>query len=131
VTEAASRISVHPKVRAWMVERQREMGIGGGVVMEGRDIGTKVFPDADLKIFLDADPVIREQRRLDQQQVKGAPAQAMAAELRERDLRDRTRAVSPLVAADDAVVIDSTNLSEDDVVNRIEKLVEQRLTAKR
>ena len=71
VTEAASRISVHPKVREWMVARQREMGIGGGVVMEGRDIGTKVFPDADLKIFLDADPVIREQRRLDQQRVKG------------------------------------------------------------
>jgi len=131
VTEAASRVSVHPKVRVWMVERQREMGIGGGVVMEGRDIGTKVFPDADLKIFLDADPVIREQRRLDQQQVKGAPAEAMAAELRERDLRDRTRAVSPLVAAEDAIVIDSTNLSEDDVVNRIEKLVEQRLAATR
>ena len=73
VTEAASRVSVHPKVREWMVERQREMGTGGGVVMEGRDIGTKVFPDADLKIFLDADPVIREQRRLDQQRVKGAP----------------------------------------------------------
>src|SRR5208283_6028602 len=55
VTEAASRISVHPKVREWMVARQQEMGAGGGVVMEGRDIGTKVFPDADLKIFLDAD----------------------------------------------------------------------------
>src|SRR5437588_2979698 len=65
VTEAASRVSVHPPVREWMVARRREMGIGGGVVMEGRDIGTKVFPDADLKIFLDADPVIREQRRLD------------------------------------------------------------------
>ncbi len=127
VTEAASRISVHPKVREWMVARQREMGIGGGVVMEGRDIGTKVFPDADLKIFLDADPVIREQRRLDQQQVKGAPAQAMAAELRERDRRDRTRAASPLVAAEDAIVIDSTNLSEDEVLNRIEQLVAQRL----
>ncbi len=127
VTEAASRISVHPKVREWMVARQREMGIGGGVVMEGRDIGTKVFPDADLKIFLDADPVIREQRRLDQQQVKGAPAQAMAAELRERDRRDRTRAASPLVAAEDAIVIDSTNLTEDEVLNRIEQLVAQRL----
>ncbi len=131
VTEGASRVSVHPKVREWMVARQREMGIGGGVVMEGRDIGTKVFPDADLKIFLDADPVIREQRRLDQQRVKGAPAQAMAAELRERDLRDRTRAASPLVAAEDAVVLDSTNMSEDDVLNRIEELVEQRLMARR
>jgi len=130
VTEAASRVSVHPKVREWMVERQREMGIGGGVVMEGRDIGTKVFPDADLKIFLDADPVIREQRRLDQQQVKGASAQTMAAELRERDRRDRTRAASPLVAAEDAVVLDSTNMSEDEVLNRIEELVEQRLAAR-
>jgi CMP/dCMP kinase len=129
VTEGASRVSVHPKVREWMVARQREMGIGGGVVMEGRDIGTQVFPDADLKIFLDADPVIREQRRLDQQKVKGPSAQTMAAELRERDRRDRTRAASPLVAAKDAVVLDSTNLSEDDVLNRIEELVEQRTLA--
>src|ERR1035441_6551290 len=131
VSEAASRVSVHPKVREWMVARQREMGIGGGVVMEGRDIGTKVFPDADLKIFLDADPVIREQRRLDQQKVKGAPAQAMAAELRERDRRDRARAASPLVAAEDALVLDSTNMSEDEVLDRIEELVEQRLAQRR
>jgi len=126
VTEAASRVSVHPKVREWMVARQREMGIGGGVVMEGRDIGTKVFPDADLKIFLDADPVIREQRRLDQQKVKGVSAEAMAAELRERDLRDRTRAASPLVAAEDAVVLDSTHLGEDEVLARIETLVNEK-----
>jgi CMP/dCMP kinase len=131
VSEAASRVSVHPKVREWMVARQREMGIGGGVVMEGRDIGTKVFPDADLKIFLDADPVIREQRRLDQQKVKGPSAVAMAAELRERDRRDRTRAASPLVPAEDAVVLDSTNMSEDEVLNRIEQLVQQRLAAVR
>ena len=124
VSEGASRVSVHPKVREWMVARQREMGIGGGVVMEGRDIGTKVFPDADLKIFLDADPVVREQRRLDQQKVKGARAQAIAAELRERDLRDRTRAASPLIAAEDAVVLDSTHMSEDEVLKRIEELVE-------
>jgi cytidylate kinase len=131
VTEAASKVSVHPAVREWMVARQREMGIGGGVVMEGRDIGTKVFPDADLKIFLDADPVIREQRRLDQQKVKGAPAEAMAAELRERDHRDRTRATSPLVAASDAVVLDSTHMSEDDVLDRIMELVDERLMARR
>jgi len=130
VTEGASRVSVHPKVREWMVARQREMGLDGGVVMEGRDIGTKVFPDADIKIFLDADPVIREQRRLDQQHVKGPPAQAMATELRERDQRDRTRAASPLVAAEDAVVLDSTNMSEDEVLDQIEQLVEQRLTDK-
>ena len=127
VTEAASRVSVHPRVREWMVARQREMGEGGGVVMEGRDIGTKVFPDADLKIFLDADPVVREQRRMEQQRVKGEVAAGLAAELRERDRRDRTRAVSPLVAAKDAVVIDSTQLSEDEVVERVEELVKNQL----
>ena len=127
VSEAASRVSVHPQVREWMVARQRELGTGGGVIMEGRDIGTKVFPDAELKIFLDADPVVREQRRLDQQKMKGASAQATAAELRERDRRDRTRATSPLVPADDAVIIDSTNLSEDEVLRRIEEFVEQKL----
>jgi cytidylate kinase len=127
VTEAASRVSVHPAVREWMVARQQDMGKDGGVVMEGRDIGTKVFPHADLKIFLDADPVVREQRRLDQNKIHGPSAESMAAELRERDRRDRTRAASPLVAASDAVIIDSTNLSEDDVLLQIEKLVDAKL----
>jgi cytidylate kinase len=127
VTEAASRVSVHPKVREWMVAHQRAMGTGGGVVMEGRDIGTKVFPDADLKIFLDADPVIREQRRMQQQKLQGELAASVAAELRERDRRDRTRATSPLVAAPDAVVIDSTSLAEDEVLEKIEELVAKRL----
>ena len=122
VTEAASRVSVHPKVRAWMVARQREMGAGGGVVMEGRDIGTKVFPDADLKIFLDADPVVREQRRMEQQKITGEVAANLAADLRERDRRDRTRAASPLVAATDAIVIDSTKLNEDEVLAQVEEL---------
>ena len=127
VTEAASRVSVHPGVRAWMVAQQREMGLGGGVVMEGRDIGTKVFPDADLKIFLDADPVVREQRRMEQQKIKGEVAASVAAELRDRDHRDRTRAASPLVAATDAVVIDSTSLSEDEVLARVEELASKKL----
>ncbi len=127
VTEAASRVSVHPAVRAWMVVHQRELGGGGGIVMEGRDIGTKVFPDADLKIFLDADPVVREQRRLQQQQAKGEVEASVAAELRERDRRDRTRSVSPLVAAPDAVVIDSTAMSEDDVLARVEDLAQKKL----
>ena len=129
VTEAASRVSVHPKVREWMVARQRQMGLGGGVVMEGRDIGTKVFPDADVKIFLDADPVIREQRRLEQQKVSGASAKILASELRDRDHRDRTRATSPLVAAADAAVIDSTELTEDDVLAKIEDLVRMKQAA--
>jgi|ERR1035441_264240 cytidylate kinase len=126
VTEAASRISIHPKVREWMVARQREMGAGGGVVMEGRDIGTQVFPHADLKIFLDADPVVREQRRMEQQKIKGDVAASVAAELRERDRRDRTRTASPLVAASDAVVINSTALSEDEVLAKVEELVREK-----
>jgi cytidylate kinase len=95
--------------------------------MEGRDIGTKVFPDADLKIFLDADPVVREQRRMEQQKIKGEVAASLAADLRERDRRDRTRAASPLMAADDAVVIDSTKLNEDEVLARVEELALSRL----
>ncbi len=126
VTEGASRISVHPKVREWMVAHQRAMGAGGGVVMEGRDIGTKVFPDADLKVFLDADPVIREERRMAQQKISGEVAANVAAELRERDKRDRTRAASPLVAAEDAIVIDSTSMSENDVLAKVEELARER-----
>src|SRR6201982_3418486 len=125
VTEAASRVSVHPKVREWMVARQRELGADGGIVMEGRDIGTKVFPDGDVKIFLDAAPVIREQRR--SKQSRTTTPEAMAAELRERDRRDRTRANSPLEAAPDAIVLDSTALSEDEVLRRVEELVERKL----
>src|SRR6266576_4492636 len=127
VSEAASRVSVHPQVRKWMVARQRELGANGGVVMEGRDIGTKVFPDADIKVFLDADPVIREQRRVQQQHLRGASTESMAAELRERDRRDRTRANSPLEPAPDAVVLDSTSLSEDEVLQRVEALVDKKL----
>jgi cytidylate kinase len=126
VSQAASRVSVHPDVREWMVARQRELGAAGGVVMEGRDIGTQVFPDADVKIFLDADPVIREQRRI-QQHAGKASAEATAAELRERDRRDRTRATSPLEPAPDAVILDSTSLSEEEVMQRVEELVAAKL----
>jgi cytidylate kinase len=127
VTEGASRVSVHPKVRTWMVARQQEMGETGGVVMEGRDIGTKVFPLADVKIFLDADPVVREQRRLAQRNLPQTASAAIAAELRERDRRDRTRLASPLVPAPDAIILDSTFLSEDEVLAKAEDLVRQKL----
>jgi cytidylate kinase len=110
-----------------MVERLREMGTGGGVVMEGRDIGAKVFPHADVKVFLDADPTVREQRRLEQMKAKGASAEALAAELRERDRRDRTRKASPLEPAADAVILDSSALSEEEVLQKIEGLVQQKL----
>jgi cytidylate kinase len=127
VTDAASRVSVHPAVRAWMVARQQEMGAGGGVIMEGRDIGTVVFPGADVKIFLEAEPDVRVERRLRQ---RGAGAQQnphVAAELAKRDQRDRTRTASPLVPASDAVILDSTHLTIDQVVERAEELVRQKL----
>ena len=129
VTNAASRVSVHPAVRQWMVERQRELGAGGGVIMEGRDIGTKVFPNAAVKVFLDAQPEVRQERRLLQRAEKGAQAerQRIATELQERDLRDRTRTASPLVPAEDAVIIDSSHLSIDQVVDKVEELVRAKL----
>ena len=127
VSEGASRVSVHPKVREWMVARQQEMGAAGGVIMEGRDIGTKVFPLADVKIFLDADPVVREQRRLAQRNLPQTAAATIAAELRERDHRDRTRLSSPLVPAPDATILDSTSLTEDEVLARAEELVKAKL----
>jgi cytidylate kinase len=128
VTEGASRVSVHPKVREWMVEHQRAMGEGGGVIMEGRDIGTKVFPDADVKIFLDAAPEVRQDRRLRQHAMSGREkAASVAAEIQQRDQRDRTRVASPLVPANDAVIIDSTALSIEEVEKEIERVVRQKL----
>ena|SRR6185437_6633845 len=127
ITEAASRVSVHPAVRAWMVKRQRELGADGGVVMEGRDIGTKVFPDAEVKIFLDAAPEVRGSRRFQQQPAAAAPPESVLAELHARDERDRTRANSPLVAAHDAVLIDSTHLTLDQVVQQATDIIENKL----
>jgi len=127
VTEAASKVSVHPPVREWMVCRQQEMGAGGGIVMEGRDIGTKVFPDAEVKIFLDAAPETRGARRFLQNPAVARPEAAVLAEMRARDERDRNRANSPLVAAADAVVIDSTHMTLEQVVARATEIVEQRL----
>jgi cytidylate kinase len=126
VTDAASRVSVHPRVREWMVSLQREMGEGGGVVMEGRDIGTQVFPNADVKIFLDAAPEVRGDRRF-KQQAGVSPHAAVTKEIRERDQRDRTRAASPLEPAPDAVLIDSTELTLDEVIARVEKVIAEKL----
>ena len=129
VTAAASRVSVHPGLRAWMVTQQRTLGAAGGVVMEGRDIGTTVFPDADVKIFLDADPAVRGARRF-QQIAPGQPghsnyllAEAVLRDLKERDQRDRERADSPLRPAIDALVIDSTRLTLEQLLERAERLV--------
>jgi len=129
ITDAASKVSVHPLVREWMVQRQREIGAGGGIVMEGRDIGTKVFPDAEVKIFLDAAPEIRGTRRFLQSPAADAPEASVVAELQARDQRDRTRANSPLVPATDAVLIDSTYLTLDQVLSRAVEIIDARLQA--
>ena len=129
VSDAASRVSVHPRVREWMVAHQREMGKLGGVIMEGRDIGTKVFPDADVKIFLDAKLDVRAQRRVTQVSAADDPSRAkqIAEQMAQRDRRDSTRAESPLVPAPDAVIIDSSQMTIEQVIHRIEEIVEQRL----
>jgi CMP/dCMP kinase len=145
VTSAASRVSVHPRLRAWMVQQQRALGAEGGVVMEGRDIGTAVFPDAEVKIFLDAAPEVRGNRRFRQvapietitarqnesrqrpdpqtPEEHRAAEQAILEEMRERDRRDRNRAESPLKPASDAVILDSTAMTLEEVLTHAERIV--------
>ncbi len=133
VTDAASRVSTHAEVRLWVVSRLREMSAKGGVIMEGRDIGTVVFPDAEVKIFLDAEPGVREERRVSQVNAQDDPAHAekLKQALRERDRRDTTRASSPLKAAEDAVHIDSSRLSIEEVIARAEQIVAEKLKQQR
>ena len=131
VTDAASRVSVYPSVRAGMVKRQQEMAQKRGVVMEGRDIGTVVFPDAEVKIFLDAAPEVRGMRRYDQIERKGeatAPPEEVIRDLRARDERDRNRADSPLRPAADAFILDSTNLTLDEALKAAESAVDEWLS---
>ena len=127
VTAAASRVSVHPQVRHWMVEQQRRMGAAGGVVMEGRDIGTVVFPDAEVKVFLDAAPEVRGSRRFKQGEPvnRGEGQEDVLRELQERDARDRNRAESPLRPAEDATVIDTTGMSLEQVLQEVEARVRE------
>jgi cytidylate kinase len=131
VTEAASRVSIFPLVRAWMVRHQQQLAAQGGVVMEGRDIGTVVFPHAEVKIFLDAAPEVRGQRRYDQLGQKGrtspTPPEDVLRDLRARDARDRNRADSPLKPAPDAVILDSTNMSLQEAVTAAEDIVAAKL----
>jgi cytidylate kinase len=111
VSQAASRLATVPEVRTFLVRAQRGLARGGGVVMEGRDIGTVVLPNADLKFFLDASVEERARRRWKELRAKGKhdPLKDIQTAIRERDHRDRTRAVSPLCAAPDAVVLDTTH----------------------
>ncbi len=131
VTDAASRVSIFPAVRAWMVRLQQEVAAQGGVVMEGRDIGTVVFPHAEVKIFLDAAPEVRGQRRYDQLGQQGrepaSPPEEVIRDLRARDERDRNRADSPLKPAADAVILDSTNMTLEEAVTAAEAIVEAKL----
>ncbi len=123
VSNAASTIAAQPAVRRALVQKQRAMAETTSVVMEGRDIGTVVFPDAAVKIFLDANPSERLRRRADE---TGADPGSLSSQMRERDERDRGRAESPLVQAPDAVYIDSTGLSPEEVEEAILKVIRAR-----
>jgi len=130
VSNGASKIAVVPGVRRAMVSKQREIGERTSVVMEGRDIGTVVFPNAQVKVYLDASLEERVRRRLEEMRSKGQPADAdqLSAQMKERDLRDSTRADSPLAQAPDAVYLDSTALSIEEVIEAILKIVRSRVT---
>ena len=122
VTRAVSLVAANPEVRRELVSRQRDwVGRRGGGVLEGRDIGTVVFPDAELKVFLTADPEERAQRRA--KEVAGLDYEVVAADLARREALDTSRDTDPLVEAADAVQIDTTGLTIDQVVSRIEELL--------
>jgi cytidylate kinase len=128
VDQAAAVVARHAAVRAVLVDRQRQMGEGGGIVMEGRDIGSVVFPHADVKVFLDASPEERARRRAhDPAHAAGRSAAAVgtvAAALEARDRTDRTRAVSPLAQAADAIYLDTTSMPVDKVVEAVMAIVD-------
>jgi CMP/dCMP kinase len=128
IDKVASSVARLPKVRDVLVARQREIGAEGGVVMEGRDIGTVVFPDAHVKVYLDASTEERARRRAnDSAHAGGGAGQAAVAEaIQARDTSDRTRAASPLMAAADAVHIDTTDMPIAQVVDRVLDLVKAR-----
>jgi cytidylate kinase len=123
VSQAASEVSLVPAVRRALVQKQREIGEQVSIVMEGRDIGTVVFPDATVKIFLDAIPEERATRRANE---VALPAEIVERQIRERDQRDRKRAESPLVQAPDAIYVDTTGLSIDEVEAAILKIIRDR-----
>ena len=134
VTKAVSAVSAVPAVRARLVGLQRELAAGpGSVVVEGRDIGTVVLPDADVKIFLTASAEERARRRNDQNIASGLvdDYEAVLADVKRRDHLDSTRAVSPLRAAEDALVVDTSDMSESEVIAHLVELVRQRAGASR
>ena len=130
VANGASKVAVIPGVRRAMVAKQRAIGERASVVMEGRDIGTVVFPDADVKIYLDAQPEERVRRRFQEERAKGGSVMesALAEQMKERDRRDTARADSPLAQAPDAIYLDTTPLSIEEVEEAILKIVRARVT---
>lgn len=131
IDTAAAIVAQHPAVREVLVGRQRDYGRDGGVVMEGRDIGTVVFPDADVKFYLDASPEERARRRAaDSAHAAGRTPAALtdvAKALADRDRVDTTRRTSPLSKADDAIYIDTTGMAIDEVVERVMAAIDARL----
>ncbi|MDX2052027.1 MAG: (d)CMP kinase [Polyangiaceae bacterium] len=127
ISQGASRVSALPSVRAALLEMQRSAGEGGGVVLEGRDIGTVVFPSAEAKFFLTANVEVRARRRHEELRAKGTAAELaeVAREVAERDKRDSSRPIAPLRQADDATVVDSSELGIDEVVRLIVSRVEE------
>jgi len=125
----ASKVAALPMVRAALLERQRRFAVAPGLVADGRDMGTVVFPQAPIKIFLTASPEERAQRRYKQLKQKGVAANlaALSREIAERDQRDSTRAISPLVASDDAVSLDTTGMTVDDVIGRVLQIAHGRI----
>lgn len=128
MSQQASRVALVPGVRRVLVTQQQRMGAAGGIVVEGRDIGTVVFPQAGLKIFLDADVEVRARRRWLEYEQKGRPTDLarMLEEVRERDHRDRDRAASPLRRAPDAVYVDSSAMEAEEVARLIAMLARER-----
>jgi cytidylate kinase len=128
IDRAAASVARLPRVRAVLVARQRQLGADGAIVMEGRDIGTVVFPNADVKVYLDASPDERARRRANDPAHTGVPAAVseVATLLTERDEIDRTRAASPLYAAPDALVVDTTGKDVDAVVDEVLALIRAR-----
>jgi cytidylate kinase len=125
-SHASSVVATIPEVREAVVEKLRRMGREGGVIMDGRDIGTKVFPSADVKLFLEAAPEVRARRRWIEERERGRDVtlNRIGAEIEERDCRDRGRAATPLVKADDAFLIDTSDMNIDGVVERVLEIVE-------
>jgi cytidylate kinase len=129
IDRAAAAVARLPSVRAELVARQRRLGTNGGIVMEGRDIGTVVFPNADVKVYLDASPEERARRRANDPAHTGVPAAVseVATLLTARDQIDRTRTASPLYAAPDAIVVDTTGKPADEVVREVMRIVMSRV----